>query len=438
MRKGCRTRSCVWTIIVPFLAAACDGRKDGREHPTPIEHVIFISKENRTFDQYFGAYASPSGEPVEGSTKGKVGNSVIDLPRGQDVGPYVVHEHANALRAWNGGAMDGFYLTPRLYGPPTQEEMFEPYVQYLREDIPNYWALADRFALADHYFTSVMTSTFPNRLHSVAAQAAGMYQLPLSIPWSCEVKYAAAPVFNEDCSTGFVAPCFDMPTIFDLVEAKGLTWKMYISPRDGGGNFNALFAIRKYWERVQSDPAYAEEYFPPVSQLAEDAKRDRLPNVAFVIYPMELSEHAPEGPVCCGEEATTRDIWSLIESPAWQRSLIVLTWNDYGGYHDHVPPPEPMRCPSGEGYYEPGFRVPAIFISPYVKMGTVVHTVLQHGSVLRGIEEIFELGMTLHDLDPRANDHLLNSIAGVLDFSSPDFSIPGRVARSCPNACLQE
>ncbi|MBI2059328.1 MAG: hypothetical protein HYT87_06095 [Nitrospirae bacterium] len=426
------------TSLSVLLLFSCDQSKPKQSYPTPIEHVIFISKENRTFDTYFGAYSSPSGDHVEGTTKGKLGSTVIDLPRGQDVGPYVMHEHSNALLSWNGGAMDGFYLTPRLYGPPTQEEKLESYVQYLRDDIPNYWALADRFALADHYFTSVMTSTFPNRLHSVAAQAAGMYQLPISKPWSCQIKYAAAPVFKEDCSTDMVVPCFDIPTIFDLVEAKGLTWKMYISPRDGGGNFNALYSIRRYYEKVQSDPAYADKFFPPVSQLAEDARRDRLPNVAFVIYPMELSEHAPEGPVCCGEEATTRDIWALMESPAWKRSLIILTWNDYGGYHDHVPPPEPHACPSGEGHYEPGFRVPAIFVSPYVRRGSVVSTVLQHGSVLRGIEDIFSLGMTLHDLDPRANDHTMNSIAEVLNFASPDFTVPPRTARSCPNACLAD
>ena len=425
-------------LLALALSVACDGSSDdpGGRAGDVIEHVVIVVKENRTFDTYFGAYESPSGAPVDGATRGQAGPFEIDLLEGQDLSPYVMHEHFNALLAWNGGAMDGFWLEPVLYGAPFQLFNLEAYVQYDRDDLPNYWTLADRFVLADRYHSSALTSTFPNRLHWVAAQSGGLVQVPLSLDWNCGVRYDAAPIYDRDtCERSMMPPCWDMPVITDLLQEAGLSWKMYITPRDGEGTFNPLFAIRHVWDRVQADPAYADEHFPPLEQLVVDAAADALPHVSFVVYPNETSEHAPEGTVCCGEEESAEHLWALMESPAWEEMFVVLAWNDYGGYYDHVPPPEPQVCPMDNGFHEPGLRIPAIFISPYVRPGTVSHTLYEHASLIRGIEEIFGLG-TLHERDRHAQDEEVNSVLDVLDVSSPDFSVPPRTPRTCPTSCL--
>ena len=414
--------------------ASTGSDQEGR-YRASIDHIIFIIKENRTFDTYFGGYEPKPGQWVEGTTTGMVGSVEIPLRRGEDSSPYVLHEHLQAYWAWNGGSMDGFFLSSSFYPPPIELISLEAYVQYDRDDIPNYWNLADRFVLADHYFTPAMTSTFPNRLHTVAAQSGGFFAPPVITPWDCSNPLPLGLVFDENCQTSLARPCLEVPTIVDLLEAENRTWKMYITPQDGEGYFNPLFAIQHIWERVQDDPEYAEEHFPDLDRLLIDAANDTLPDVSFVIYPLETSEHAPEGTVCCGEEATAEHVWALMESPAWKNSFIVLTWNDYGGYYDHIPPPQPQVCPQGAGYYEPGFRVPAIFISPYVKRGTVSHTQYEHASVLRAIQEVFKLSTTLHDLDPHAKDTQVNSVLDVLDLAKPDFSVPIRIQRTCPTSC---
>ena len=433
----------LWLLLAISAVVGC---KEGSNlsvdqvvsYENPIDHVIFIIKENRTFDTYFGAYEPSADQWVEGTTTGMVGSIEIPLRRGEDSSPYVLHEHLQAYWAWNGGAMDGFFMSSRFYPPPIELISLEAYVQYLRDDIPNYWGLADRFVLADHYFTPAMTSTFPNRLHTVAAQSGGFFAPPLITPWDCSNPLPLGLVFDEQCRTGLARPCLEVPTIVDLLEAEQLSWKMYITPRDGEGYFNPLFAIRHIWERAQKDLQYAQEHFPELDHLLVDAANGTLPNVSFVIYPLETSEHAPEGTVCCGEEATVEHVWALMEGPAWEKSFIVLTWNDYGGYYDHVQPPTPQVCPQEGGYYEPGFRVPTIFISPYVGRGVVSHTTYEHASVLKAIGEIFALSTTLHDLDPNAKDAQANSVLDVLNLENPDFSVPERILRTCPTDCEAE
>ncbi|MBI2891096.1 MAG: hypothetical protein HYY13_09970 [Nitrospirae bacterium] len=421
----------VFLCSTALLLGACGDSKDDSR----IRHVVFIVKENRTFDTYFGGYVSPSGESVEGTLVGQTSGGEVPLFRGNDHGPYVKHEHENALVAWNGGAMNGFDRLPVQYGPESGYAPYDSYVQYGRDDIPNYWALADRFVLADHYFTSAMASTLPNRIGTVAAQTAGVIEPPVWFQWHCGAKGMEAEVYGPDCTVGRAPVCFDIPVLPDLLEGNGLTWRMYVTPRDGGGFFNPLFAVRKVWDRVQSDPAYADEHFPPVSQLALDAAADSLPNVSWVIYPMEQSEHAPEGTVCCGEQVTSEDVWALMESPAWRRTLIVLTWNDWGGYYDHVPPPQPQMCAGGEGFYEPGFRVPALVVSPFVRRSSVTHREYEHASVLRAVEELFGISSRLHDRDFRARDSTVNSILSEVSYDAPDFSIPTRTPRACPSTC---
>ncbi len=402
-----------------------------------IEHIVVIVKENRTFDTYFGAYTPTSGQFVNGTTMGTAGDMTFPLPRGKDVGPYVLHELDHTLSSWNEGAMDGFHLPGVMkgYGPPSSDPAREAFVQYTREDLPNYWRLADRFVLADNYYTSIMSSTLPNRLHSIAAQSAGVYEGALATQWNCGLGVALAPVLLEDCTKGFAEVCFDIPIITDLLEQDGYTWKTYVTPRDGDGWFNPFFAIRSIWDKAQESEEWAEEHFPPLDQIIEDAKNDRLPHVSFLLHPLETSEHPPEGTVCCGENSTAEHIWSIMESPAWDNTLIVLTWNDYGGYYDHAPPPGVNEVCEGSEIYRPGFRVPALFISPYVEPGKISHTQYEHASVLRGIEDIFELTGTLHALDPRANDHNVQSIVDVLNMDAPNTAIPDRTARTCSSGC---
>jgi phospholipase C len=395
-----------------------------------IEHVIFIIKENRAFNQYFGAYPG-----AEGTTEGKLfDGTTVKLRPAPDVQPHdITHGFNSALFSINGGKMNGFNRIG-------SGEDLSGYTIHSRETMPNYWAYADRFVLADHFFTSMFGPTFPEHLYTVAAQAYGIVDNKTNV--DTEGSYCGDPQeytkrFRDGLTKAQIAEimrledeithdypdnlyriarywedirtCIDIPVLPDFLERRGISWKYYALPDKW---MNALQAIRHIyngpmWEKVQ-----------PPDNFARDAANGELPAVSWLIPPEGLNEHPGAGQsVCAGENWTVRQINAVMESDAWASSVIVLVWDDFGGFYDNVPPPHYDIMGLGP-------RTPALIISPYTRQGEnpegghVDKTVYEFSSVLRFIE-------ILHGIKPMTNrDRNADPLTGALDFSQPPNTEP--------------
>lgn len=293
--------------------------------------------------------------------------------------------------------------------------------QFLASDIPNYWSYAEHFVLADRMFSSLAGPSFPNHLYTVAAQSAGVISNPNALQWGCDApSTATVQVLDENGDITKQFPCFTVRTVADNLETAGVPWRYY-APGQGqpGYIWSALNAIRSirtgplWTSRVQGD-----------DQFLQDATDGTLPAVSWLVPGWTVSDHptrvtpfssAPIS-VCDGENWTVQHINAIMQGPDWPTTAIVLTWDDYGGFFDHVPPP-------GLDQFGLGPRVPLIVISPYVKEGTVSHTVYEFASVLQLIENRFKLkALTRRDVEA-------NSLLDMFDFNqspAPPLVLPLR------------
>jgi len=356
----------------------------------PIKHVVFLIKENRTFDHLFGRFPGADGvtsgldhgvrRPL---TRATVGRMSGDVP----------HCYPCAVASYDDGRMDGF--------DQTATAARYAYTQFRPRQIPNYWALAKRYVLMDHFFSSETGPSFPNHLYSIAAQSGGAKDNPRRTPglthgsntFGCDAPpQQLVEIYLPDGTTKMVRPCFDFTTEGDLLSAAHVPWASYSATEDQKGYiWQAYAAIRRYRESI----ARWREHARPVDDLLADVRADRLPAVSWVTPRFELSDHPPYS-ICYGENWTTKVVDAIMRSPMWKDTAIFLTWDDYGGFYDHVAPPQV----DGFGL---GFRVPMIVISPYARAGVVDHTVGEFSSVVRFVEENWGLRPMTHR-DRRAHD----------------------------------
>jgi phospholipase C len=346
---------------------------DALETTTPIKHVVFLIKENRSFDHLFGTFPKADGvtngmafgQP-RALTRGTEGRLPGDLP----------HCYSCALAAWNQGEMDGF-----LQG----EHAPWAYTQLQKEQLPNYWHWARQNVLFDNFFASAQGPSFPNHLYSIAATSGGAHDNPRRTPelthgsntFGCDApRLQTVDVYDSEGRLRKVPPCFDFLTEGDLLNRAGIPWAQYAASEDQKGYiWSAYAAIRRYrmheerWQR----------HMFRVDDVVSDIREGLLPPVTWITPRFELSEH-PEYNFCHGENWTTKVIDAIMRSPMWESTAIFLTWDDYGGFYDHVPPPQVDDF----GF---GIRVPMIVLSPYSKQGFVSGELGEFSSVLRFIED---------------------------------------------------
>jgi phospholipase C len=364
---------------------------------TPIKHVIFLVKENRTFDNLFGTFPGANGasfgrdhgarRPLTIGTDGRVPG---DIP----------HCYWCSVLAWDGGKMDGFDQGP------TGDWA---YTQLHRDQLPNYWHWAERNVLFDDFFASAWGPSFPNHLYSIAAQSGGARDNPrrsgfFSNTFGCDAPaQQKVEVYDSEGNVVFVPPCFDFETEGDLLSQHHIPWSYYAAtPIERGYIWSAYSAISRY----RNHPARWARYIRPVDQVVHDIRSSTLPPVTWITPRFELSEH-PEFSFCHGENWTTQVVNAVMRSPMWKDTAIFITWDDYGGFYDHVAPPDIDRM----GF---GFRVPLLVISPYAVDGKVSHEQGEFSSVIRFIEDNWSLRPYLTKRD-RAATPLLSSF----DFSQP-------------------
>ena len=359
---------------------------------TPIKHVVFIIKENRTFDNYFGTFPGANGATKFTNVNGKV-RPLNHTPDSTASG--IGHRWQHARLAWNNGRMNQFALIPGAI----QNGVDVADSQLYESDIPNYWAYARTYALADKFFSSIMANSFPNHLFTIAAVGKNVDDNPFfpSAPlprWGCDAP--AGTLVRQRQANGTVTytfPCFRIKTLGALLTEYGISWKYYAPPQDTPGYqwsaYNAVYGIRQTaeWGKHVVDPG----------QFEADVASGNLPAVSWLVPDTDSSEHAPHSS-CMGENWTVQKINAIMNSPAlWATTAIIVVWDDFGGFYDHVPPPR-----GANALLQYGFRVPALVISPYARPGYVDHKFYTFTSVLGFVEKTFGLP-PLNDLDRQSN-----------------------------------
>jgi phospholipase C len=389
-----------------------------------IRHIVFIMKENRSFDHYFGAFPGADGASKATISTGQV----VPLWRAPDIMFHDLdHTYQGAINGSDGGKMDLFDLNYRT----NVNGDLEAFTQMTKDDIPNYWSYAQHFVLADHMFQSSNGPSFPSHLYSVGAQAEGVITIGMlpggasTHTWGCDAPPAT---FVEQMATNGVIsdvfPCFDFQTLADALNAKDLSWKFY-APTQGerGYIFSAYDAV----EHIR-DSSQWKTNVVPVQQFITDALHGNLPAVSWVVTG-EDSEH-PIGSTCAGENWTVEQINAIMQGPVnqWHSTAIFVTWDDFGGFYDHVPAPKVDE-------YGFGLRVPLLIISPYPKgrgTGYVSHTTYEFSSILKFIETVYGLA-PLTERDAQASD-MTDSFAFAQKAMDP-FPLP---LRACPVASATE
>lgn len=424
-------RRCLSGLIAVMLCASLSAcrRTTAREHsgstpPVPpgtgiqkIQHIVFIIKENRSFDQYFGTFPG-----ADGATRGRTSDgTLVQLGHTPDTLPSDLgHSWQEALLAIDGGSMSKFDLIEVGHN-----RRLAAYTQMIETDIPNYFAYARNFVLADRMFSSMAGPSFPNHLYTVAAQGGGSLENPahFTYQWGCDSDENVTVLegkSGEMPQSG--SPCFDFETIVDRLESSGIDWKYY-APSQGefGYQWSALDAIR----HIRRGPLWKTKVVSD-SQFAEDARQGRLPAVSWLVTG-EASEHPPRS-TCKGENWTVHQINSLMSGTDWSTSAVFITWDDFGGFYDHVPPPM-------IDFYGLGPRVPLLIISPFARRGYISHHTLEFSSFLKFVEKRFHLPALTE------RDNNADAMLDAFDFGQPPRAPLLLDEHNCPSptvTALQE
>ena len=378
-----------------------------------IQHIVFIIKENRSFNNYFGTFPG-----AVGATTCKVSNGqTITLGHTPDRVRDMGHNWSDAVTAIDSGKMDKFDLV--ALGNVNGDYMTCSLLQ--ETDIPNYWSYAKTFVLADHMFSSLKGPSFPNHLYTVAADDEdGVVSNPFNPnqaagSWGCDAPSGTyVQVMNTKGQVTKEAPCFTSTTLADLLEDAGVSWAYY-APSEGESGY--IWSTLDSFSQIRNSTLWTQHVLP-YTQFEADAEAGNLPAVSWVVQPGDQSDHPPAS-ACEGENFTVGQLNALMQGPEWDSTAVFLTWDDFGGFYDPVAPPS-------VDYYGFGPRIPLLIISPYSKPAYISHTQYELSSILKTVEERFSLP-SLNGRDVAANDTLDS-----FDFSQKPLAPLVLKTRSCP------
>lgn len=394
------------SFTVPFLFLLPSAAQAPKTpNISQIQHIVYIIKENRSFDSFWGTYPGANGATSAPISTGQT------IPMGHmgDQMPHDITGHGwfDAITGMDGGKMDRFDLVTA--GSTNGDYL--AFQQLHQSDIPNYWTYAKNFVLADNTFSSLQGASFPNHLYTIAAQSGGVWNNTLQINghgqlWGCDANPGAqVPAMDLNRIVTKPFPCFDFQTLADLLDGAGLTWAYYAPPKSTAGY---VFSTYDAINHIRNTSLWTQHVFPD-TQFATDAAAGKLANVVWLVTTgkssygtsggggssVDNNEHPP-GSVCNGENWTVKQLNALMQSSDWSSSAVFLTYDDFGGFYDHVAPP-PLDI------YGLGPRVPMLIISPYAKSGYISHTQYELSSVIKFAEEVFGLP-SLGQRDVLAND----------------------------------
>lgn len=398
MRRRLRAAAAV-LLVLPlvglWLAPPAGAADPTTAHPTtahptatPIKHFVTLMQENHSFDNYFGTYPGADGIPastcmptdptVTGGPCVKPfaigGQPIVDL--GHNTGVFA-EEYA-------GGRMDGFVSA--FAEQPGVKDLAMGH--YDAADIPYYWNVADNYVLFDRSFTSAAGGSVWNHFYWVTGSPGN-------------------PAADTLLPGGFD----DVPTIFDRLQAAGVSWKFYVqnydpsvtyrNPGNGDRSSQIIWVPPLNYARFLDDPAL-HDHIVPMEQYYADLADGDLPAVSYLV-PAGASEHPP-GSIQAGTRFVRTLVNALMASDSWDSSAFMWTYDDWGGWYDHVRPPSV----DAYGY---GFRAPALLVSPYARPGHVDHTTIDFTSQLAFIEHNWGVAPLA------ARDAAAQDITSAFDFS---------------------
>lgn len=376
-------RNLVIGLVVLSILCASDsgfwGSSRSVHAQSPIQHIVFLVKENHTFDNYFGLFPGANGTTV-GFAKIKGVKTQIPLNTAKDSPNNYGHTWNTAHTAYDNGQMDAFNLA----APKCNTAPYLCYAEQTQAGIPNYWSYAQHFVLNDNTFSSLAGPSFPNHQYTIAAGSGPDLQHsainnPTLKPWGCTSSLSNTVQLLNGST---VYPCFTYSNLADEMTTAGVTWKYYAPPPSNVGFiWNALNASQQDYQLPQANAS--------PTQFLTDAANNSLPNFSWLIAPDAQDEHPPNS-TCAGENWTVQYLNALMASPAWSSTVVFLTWDDYGGFYDHV-------APQNVDALGLGFRVPMLIISPFAYAANnpsnphIGHDPLEFSSVLRFAEKVFNL-----------------------------------------------
>lgn len=330
----------------------------GSDGPVGITTYVYLMMENRSYDHLLGARSMLEGKPGDGLQAGMTNPDFDGKPiapwspdLNQLCDPDPPHSWDSGRAQWNSGANDGFVRVHQIeHGDKT---LIEP-MQYLtRSDVPVSWALADQYATADRWFCAVMGPTWPNRFYWHSGSSGGLKsnQLPTggSLTW---------------------------PSIYHRLDAKGVDWAYYYSSIPVVPLFAGL-DVDRHVRRFRD--------------FLDEAAAGKLPPVVYLDPAFNSNDdHPPVHPIH-GQELIASVYTALARSPQWKNCMLVVTYDEHGGFFDHVAPPKTTDERAADDFDQLGFRVPTLVAGPYVKQGHVSSVIHEHCSALRELEVAFDL-----------------------------------------------
>jgi len=424
-----------------------------------VEHVVMLMLENRSFDHYFGVYPGVRGFddhpadsngvfeqawPQNTATPTAAPHADTILPYHLDVATTMaqcagnsdipVHSWLPQHQSWNSGAMNEWVTThsdPSNDGP-AQGPLVMGYLT--REDTPFRYAVADAFTIGDAYHCSVIGPTMPNRLTWLSGMIdpTGSHGGPvLSTP---DIGAQAKDAVGS-CS---------WETVPELLEDKGVSWKVYQPPNTSVGDlvydnlaiaFNALLYFKQYL--TPGTNLYNKAFLPAwPNDFTADVANDTLPAVSYVLPSLVESEHPSAAPLN-GEVMISTILQALTANPAvWAKTVLIVSYDENGGFFDHVPPPTAPSGTPGEyvsgtldtadsggidGPIGLGFRVPLLMVSPFSRGGYVNSDVFDHTSQIKFLEERFGISCSNISAWRRKT---VGDLTSTLNFSSPTTTVP--------------
>jgi phospholipase C len=357
--------------------------------------VVVIFQENRTPDNLFHGF--PNAD-IADSGVNSAGQSIpltqIDLANDYDLS----HAHPAFVDMYDGGKMDGADKIPiscvagAVSCPPPN-----PQFMYVNpSEVQPYFQLGEQYAFGDRMFQTNQGPSFPAHQFIIAGTSAPAASSDLfasenpSGGAGCVAAVGSLvtlidPLGNENQQ---IYPCFEHPTLMDLLDVQMVTWRYYAP--SAGSIWTGPNAI----QHIRSGPDWANVIIPQ-TQVLTDILNGQLAQVTWVIPDGADSDHAASNKGT-GPSWVASIVNAIGTSQYWSDTAIIITWDDWGGWYDHV-------APSIYDSYEYGFRVPLIIVSPYTKQGYVSHVTHDFGSILKFIEEIFKLP-SLGYADARADD----------------------------------
>ena len=342
----------------------------------PIKRVVYLMLENRSFDNIFGKYVGANG-----ATEGVNLGAEVPLVRCTEWLPGdLPHDRAAALNCLNNGRLDGF--ATGIYGPAFA------YSQFDRHQLPNYWSWADEYVLADNFFASALGPSFPNHFFHVAGQSGGAIDNPENIEvrwedgkrtksWGCDAHGDNVFVFVKDQYGNLTKhnTCFGFKTVGEQLTERAIDWAFYSASTYQTGYFwNAYNGIGNVFHTD-----LWHEHTRPVDRLLDDIDAGVLPPVTWITPRFELSDHPPWSSVF-SHNWVTDIVNGIMTSPMWEHTAIFITWDEWGGFYDHVMPPVVDEVGLG-------FRVPMLVISPFAKRGYVDDGLGEFSSPLKFVSD---------------------------------------------------